>query len=131
MNLMDDYHDLYLKTNVLLLTSVFKMFIKTYLDYYGLDPCHHFSSPRLRWDARLKMKKIELDLIHDLDIYLFIEKRMRGDISYITKGHSKIKNNKYMECYNSSKESKYILYFDANSLYGWAMGQHLPYSGFK
>ena len=55
---------------------------------------------------------------------------MRGSISYIAKRHSKA-NNKYMECYDSSKESKCIAYVDANSLYGWKMGQPLPYSGFK
>ena len=68
------------------------------LDYYGLDPCNYFSSPGLSWDAMLKMTKIELDLISDIDMHLFIEKGMRGGISYIAKRHSKA-NNKYMECY--------------------------------
>ena len=48
MNTMGDYHDLYLKADVLLLTDVFETFITTCLDYYGLDPCHYFSSPGLR-----------------------------------------------------------------------------------
>ena len=61
---------------------------------------------------------------------LFIKKGMRGGISYIASRHSKA-NNKYMECYHSSKESKYITYHDANNLYGWEMSQYLPYSGFK
>ena len=78
----------------------------------------------------LKMTKIELDLISDIDMHLFIEKGMRGGISYIAKRHSKA-NNKYMKCYDSSKKSKYITYLDANNLYGWAMIQYLPYSGFK
>ena len=78
----------------------------------------------------LKMTKIELDLISDIDMHLFIEKGMRGGISYIAKRHSKV-NNKYMECYDSNKGSKYIAYLDASNLYGWAMGQYLPYSGFK
>ena len=47
MNTMDDYHDLYLKTDVLLSADVFEKFIKHCLDYYGLDPCHYFSSPGL------------------------------------------------------------------------------------
>ena len=63
MNTMGDYHDLYLKTDVLLLTDVFEKFIKHCFDYYGLDPCHYFSSPGLSWDAVLKMTRIELDLI--------------------------------------------------------------------
>ena len=63
-------------------------------------------------------------------MHLFIEKRMRGGISYIAKRHSKA-NNKYMKCYDSSKESEYITYLDANNLNGWAMSQYLPYIGFK
>ena len=130
MNTIGDYHDLYLKTYVLLLADVFEKFIKHCLDYYGLDPCHYFSSPGLCWDAMIKMTGIELDLISNNDMHLFIEKRMRGGISYIVKRHSKA-NNKYIKCYDEYKENKCIAYLDANNLYGWAMGQCLPYSGFK
>ena len=52
---MGDYHDLYLKSDVLLLADVFENFRKTCLKYYELDPCHYFSSPGLSWDAMLKM----------------------------------------------------------------------------
>ena len=55
---MGDDHDLYLKKDVLLLVDVFEKFIKTCLDYYGLDPCHYFSSPGLTWNAMLKMTGI-------------------------------------------------------------------------
>ena len=76
MNTMGDYHDLYLKTDVLFLADVFEKFINTCLDYYGLNPCHYFSSPGLSWDDMLKMTGIELDLISDIDMLLFIEKGM-------------------------------------------------------
>ena len=122
MKTMGDYHDLYLKTDVLLLADVFEKFISTCLDYYGLDPCHYCSIPGLSWSAILKMTGIELDLISDIDMHLFIEKGMRGGISYIAKRHWKV-NDKYMECYDSSKESIYITYLDANNLYGQAMSQ--------
>ena len=142
MNTMGDYHDLYLKTDVLLLADVFEKFIKTCLDYYGLDPCHYLSSPGLSWDAMLKMTGIELELISDIDIHLFIEKGMRAGISYIAKRYSKAngkymkcyisrEESKYMVCYDSSEESKYITYLDANNLYGWAISQYLAYSKFK
>ena len=55
---------------------------------------------------------------------------MRSGISHIAKTHSTA-NNKYMECYDSSKESIYITYHVANNLYGRAMTHYLPYSGFK
>ena len=74
---MGDYHDLYLKTDALLLADVFEKFIKTCLDYYRLDRCHYFSSPGLSWNAMLKMTGIELELISDIDMHLFIEKGMR------------------------------------------------------
>ena len=56
---MGDYHDLYLKTDVLLLVDVLEKFIYMCLEYYGLDPCHYFSIPGLSWGAILKMTGIE------------------------------------------------------------------------
>ena len=85
MNTMDDYHDLYIKTETLLLADVFEKFIKHCFDYYGLDRCHYFSSPGLSWDAMIKMTKIILDLNSRIEMHLFIEKGMRGCISYIAK----------------------------------------------
>ena len=114
----------------MLLADVFEKFIDTCLQYYGLDPCHYFSSSGLSWDAMLKMAGIHLELISDIDMYLFVEKGMRGGLSYIAKKHSKA-SNKHMKCYDSSKESKLIMYLDTNNLYGWAMSQYLPYSRFK
>ena len=63
MNTMGNYHDLYLKTDVLLLADVFEKFINTCLEHYDVDPCHYFSSPGLSWDAILKMTGIESELI--------------------------------------------------------------------
>ena len=120
MNTVDDYHDLYLKADVLLLADVFEKFIKTCLDYYRLDLCYYFSSPGLSWDAMLKMTGIKLGLISDIDMHLFIEKGMRGGISYISKRYSKA-NNKYMWSFDSDEENKFMMYLDANNLYGWEM----------
>ena len=90
--------------------------ISTCLDYYGLDPCHYFSSPGLSWDAMIKMAGMELDLISDIDMHLFIEKGMRGGISYIAKKNivNQIMNT-WICIYDSGKESKYITYLDANN----------------
>ena len=76
------------------------------------------------------MTGIELELISDIDKHLFIEKGVRGGISYIAKRYSKV-NNKYMTDYDSSEESKFIVYLDANNLYGLGRSQHLPYGRFK
>ena len=72
----------------------------------------------------LKMTKIELETISDTDVHLFIEKGMRGRISYIAKRHSIIN-----DC-ESSKEKKSVIYWDTNNLYGWGMNQPLLYGGF-
>ena len=111
MNTMDHYHDLYLKTDVLLLADVF---------FCWLDPCHYFSIPGLSWNAMLKMTRIKLELISDIDMHLFIEKGMREGISYIAKRHSKA-NNKYIQSYAINAPNKFIIYLDANKLCGWAM----------
>ena len=86
---MGDIHNLYLKTDVLLLADMFEKFIKTCLNDHGLDPCHYFSAPGLSWNAMLKITGMELELISDIDMNLFIGKRMRGGISYICKRYSK------------------------------------------
>ena len=127
---MGEYHDLYLQSDILLLADVFESFRKTCLEYYKLDPCHYFTSPGLSWDAMLKMTNIKLELMTDIDMFQFIEKGMRGGISYIPNRYSEA-NNKYMKEYDKNKPSKYIMYSDANNLYGWAMSQYLPTGGFK
>ena len=127
---MGDYHDHYLKKDVLLLADVFEKFIGTCLKYYGLDLCHYFSSPGLSWDAMLKMTDIKLEKISDIDKYLFIEKGLRGGISYIAKRYAKA-NNKYMKDYDPKKPSKFITYLDMNNLYGWTMSSYLLYGKLK
>ena len=127
---MGDYHDLYLKSDILLLADVFENFRETCLQYYKLDPCHYFTSPGLSWDAMLKMTDIKLKLIVDIDMFQLIEKGLRGGVSYIANRYGKA-NNKYMKEYDEKAPSKYIMYLDANNLYGWAMSQYLPTGGFK
>ena len=127
---MGEYHDLYLQSDILLLADVFENFRRTCLEYYKLDPCHYFTSPGLSWDAMLKMTSIKLELIVDIDMFLFIEKGLRGGISYIANRYGKA-NNKYMKEYDEKAPSKYIMYLDASNLYGWAMSEYLPTGGFR
>ena len=125
-----DYHDLYLKSDVLLLADVFENFRKTCLKHYNLDPAHYYTSPGLAWDACLKETKQQLQLLTDYDMLMMFERGIRGGISHISKRYSEA-NNKYMKDYDPSKETKFIQYLDANNLYGWAMSQSLPTHGFK
>ncbi len=124
------YSDIYLKMDVTILADVFEDFCNICLKIYNLDPKHYYTSPGLSWDAMLKFTKINLDLISDIDMIHFLKKGIRGGISQCTSRHS-IANNKYMHKYDPKKILKYLLYLDANNLYGWAMSQRLPYGGFK
>ena len=127
---MSDYHDYYLKKDVLLLADVFEKFIDTCLKSYGLNLCHYVSYPGLSWNAMLKMTGVGLEKMSDIDMYLFIEKGLRGGISYIAKRYAKA-NNKYMKDYDPKKPSKFISYLDMSNLYGWAMSSYLSYGEFK
>ena len=74
MQNLGEYHDLYLKSDILLLADVFENFRKTCMQYYKLDPCHYFTSPGHAWDAMLKMTGIKLELMDDVDMYQFVKK---------------------------------------------------------
>ena len=87
-----DYHNRYLEKDVLLSADVFEKLIDTCFKYYELDPCRYFSSPGFSWDTILKMTVVKLEKISDIDKYLFIEKGLRGGISYIAKRYAKANN---------------------------------------
>lgn len=125
-----DYHRMYLKADVLLLSDVLYNFKKVCMSNYHLDPTYYYSAPSLAWDSLLKMTEIELELISDYDKYLFIENSIRGGLSQISGRYSKA-NNRYMNDYDKTKEDVYITYFDMNALYCGAMYESLPYRGFE
>ena len=130
MKTMRDYHDLYLKSDVLLLSDVFENFRDVCLDNYRLDPIFYYTAPGLAWDACLKITKVELELLTDYDMLMMVEKGIRGGVSMISTRYGKA-NNPYMKDYDPDQPTKYISYLDANNLYGWAMCKPLPTKGFK
>ena len=128
---LGEYHDLYLKSDVLLLADVFEEFRKNSLENYSLDPAWYYTSPGLSWDALLKHSGAKLELLSDVDILLLFENAIRGGVSMIPNRYGKA-NNKFMgKKFDPSQPSKFITYLDANGLYSWAMMKPLPVGDFK
>ena len=127
---MGEYHDLYLKTDVLLLADVMENFRKLCEENYELDPAHFFTVPGMAWDAMLKITGIKLELLEDVDMLLMIEKGIRGGISNSFKRYAKA-NNRFMKDFDPAEKSSFIVYLDANNLYGWAMSKPLPVGEFE
>ena len=136
-----DYHNLYLSSDVLLLTDIWATFRITCYKIYGLDSNYYYTAPGLSWDAFLKHttqewknkydKIFEIGLITDMDIYLFVESGIRGGLSQISKRYAKANNQYIPETYDSNFIDEYIIYLDANNLYGGAMISYLPQGNFK
>ena len=130
INNLGEYHDLYVRSDTLLLADIFENFRQSCLKNYELDPAHFVSLPGLAWQACLKKTNVELELLTDYDMLLMIEEGIRGGICHAIQRYAKA-NNKYMKDYDRKKKSSYIQYSDANHLYDKAMTAKLPVKGFK
>ena len=130
INNLGKYHDLYVKSDTLLLADIFENFRQSCLKDYRLEPIQFVSLPGLAWQACLKQTNVELELITDYDMLLMIEDGIKGGICHAIQRYAKA-NNKYMNDYNKNKESSYIQYLDANNLYGMAMSEKLPLKGLR
>ena len=124
---MGEYHDLYLKCDVLQLADVFQHFRQKCISNFKLDPCHYVSTPQLAWDAMLKTTKVKLEIFceQNQDMHFYVEPHIRGGFSQISHRYAKA-NNQRCSTYDSSKPTSYIMCEDANSLYAGVMRMKLP-----
>ena len=130
INNLGEYHDLYVRSDTLLLVDIFENFRQSCLKTYELDPAHFVSLPGLAWQACLKKTNVELELLMDYDMLLMVEEGIRGGICHAVQHYANA-NNKYMKDYDRKKKSSYIQYLDANNLFGKAMTEKLPVRGFR
>ena len=127
---LGELQDLYVKQDVLLLADVVENYREMCLDSYKLDPLHYPTAPSLSWDACLRYTKAKLELIHDVDMYMMLEKAIRGGLTMITHRMSTA-NNSCLTIYDVNRKGISLLYVDANNLYGLSMSDLLPYNGFE
>lgn len=128
---LGQYSDLYLRTDVLLLCDVFENFRNITEQNYELDPLYYLTLPSLTFDAMLKFTNVELELLSDYDKYLFIEKAIRGGITSCITRHAEANNPDLGNLYDCNKPHSYLIYIDANNLYGYAMCKPIPQKNFK
>ena len=128
---LQEFTTLYNKVDILLLADVMKNFRDISLKTYKLDRAWYYTTPGFAWDTMLKMTKQKLELLTDYDMVLMYENGIRGGISPCSNRYAKANNKYTCEKFDTTKESIYIVYLDANKLYGSAMSQYKPYGGFK
>ena len=128
---LGEYHDLYIRTDVILLANVFEAFRDTCLEHYSLDPAHFYTSPGLAWKACLRKTRVRLELLTDPEMLLLFEAGIRGGITQVVHQYASAKNSYMGSKFNLCEESSYLQYLDANNLYGWAMSQPLPTGRFR
>src|SRR5271154_75786 len=128
---LGEYHDLYLKTDVLSLADIWIQLRKMSMEYDGLDPSHYVSLPAYSWDAMLKMTGVKIELFTEMAKHDFIEKAKRKGISMACKRYFKANNPKIGKAFNPSKPTTWISYVDVTNLYGWAMSQFLPIGNYE
>ena len=125
-----EWHDHYLKIDVLGLTDVFENFRAMCMETYGVDPSYYFTAPGMFNSALYKYTGARVELLSDVDMYNFFEGGIRGGLSVQANRYARA-NNKYMRSHDISQDTRYLLYADANNLYGWAMKEALPYRLFE
>ena len=120
MKKLGEYHDLYVQSDTTQLADVFENFRAVCLKEYESDPAYFVSTPGLALESMLKITKVKIELLTDIDMVLMVENLIRGGLTQVVRKYG-VANNKYLPDYDKNQKSTYLQYLDANNLYGYAM----------
>lgn len=138
INSVRHYTNVYLACDVLQLSDIIESTRDLSMKTHKLDPMYYFGAPGYSWDAYLYKLTSETPYFRpklfgagEMNMICFFMQGIRGGCSGIMKRYA-VANNKHMgDLYDPTKESSYIIYLDANNLYGWSMQQDLPFDEFQ
>ena len=112
--------EIYLRSDVLLLTCVFEKFIKVSFYEMEINLLYCVSFSGYTWQCGLKYTGINIQTLQEKDMSLVLENKICGGISSVM-------GDRYIQ----SDENNKILYIDATNLYGHSKSQMLPYDEIK
>ena len=127
---VQDYLELYLVLDVVLLAAVFDTYRQETYEHMVLDPVHYVSSPSLCFDAMLKITDVRLKTLPSVEMYLWFTKAIRGGLSGTSVRYA-YANNPLVSSYKPEKDLHHIVGFDLNALYSFCMCFPLPYKSFR
>ena len=127
---LGEYYDLYVQSDTTQLADIFEQFRTSCLKEYELNPAYFCTTLGLAMEAYLKKTEVKLELLTDINMVLMFEKGTRGGISQAIQRYATA-NNKYMSNFNPKQIIFYLMYLDANNLYGYAMIKKIPIDSFK
>ena len=122
--------ELYVCLDTVLLAAVVETFRTSTHKHFRLDPMHYVSAPSLCFDAMLKITRMELETLPSVDMYLFINKCIRGGMTGASNRYARA-NNDCIQTYDSTKPVSHIIGLDANNLYGHSLTQPMPIGDFR
>ena len=128
---LGDYHDIYLKTDVLLLADISKKIRNVCLKVYTLDPSHFYSAPDLSWESTLISTYVKLGHLQDVDMLLFFERGIRGGINGVCELRHFTANNPHLNSFDPNEKTTFGAFFDVTSLYAGTMPKMMPLGNYK
>ena len=128
---LGDYHDIYSKTDVFLLANIFEKFRNVCLKVYTLDPSHLYSAPNLSWDSMLISTNVKLGLLQDVDMLLFFERAIRGEINGVGELRLFTVNSPHLNSFDPNETTTFGAFFDVTSLYAVTMQKTMPLGNYK